>query len=127
MSISVDWHDDQKTAIYMQYHQGWTWDDFDAAVNQINIMAAQMNYRVDLIIDPRDAPNPPDIHVLSHFRKAASTRPHNSGMMYIFVTGGFLDMMGETFLKATGLDAIARFVRSMEEVDRLRAEQREVG
>jgi hypothetical protein len=118
MTIKVEWSNPEKTIILQKRAPGWTWKDFDAAVDQYVAMARSVDHRVAIIIDCLDAPNSPTPSALYHYQRAESLKPENLVLMVVVSTGGFLEEMGRAFDGARrGGYRFLHFVRSMEEAE----------
>ena len=123
MTINVRWYNPGKTIILQKRERGWTWEEFDAAVDQYVAMARLEDHDVAIIIDCLDAPRSPSSSALPHFRRADDLKPGNLVLMVIVSLGGFLETMGQTFSDTTsGVREFLHFVRSMEEAEALCAE-----
>ena len=72
MTIKVSWFNSEKTIILQKREPGWTWEDFDAAVDQYVDMARSVDHKTAIIIDCLDAPTPPSSAVLGHYRRAGN-------------------------------------------------------
>jgi hypothetical protein len=121
MTIKVGWHNPERTVILQKREPGWTWEDFDAAVDQYAAMTRSVDHKVAIIIDCLDAPEPPDPHALNHYRRAMRLKPKNLVLMVIVSVGGFLENMGNIFVSSITPDRqeFLQFVRSMEEAEAL--------
>jgi len=75
MAISVTWADEGKTVCILNRGANWTWEEFDTANTQSNLMIKEINHSVDLIVAGEDRlpPGSP----ISHFRKAMKSKPAN--------------------------------------------------
>ncbi len=121
--IKVEWYNPEKTIILQKREPGWTWADFDAAVDQYAALVRSVDHRVAIICDCLDAPNPPSSSALGHYRRAAELKPENLVLMVIVSPGGFLKMMGEVFTRAApGEREFLQFVHTMKAAEALCAE-----
>jgi len=83
MTIQVSWFNSEKTIILQKREPGWTWQDFDAAVDQYVDMARSVDHKTAIIIDCLDAPTPPSSSVLGHYRRAENLAPKNLVRMVV--------------------------------------------
>ena len=122
MSIRVEWFNPEKTIILQKRAPGWTWKDFDAAVDQYSAMARSVNHKVAIIIDCLEAPDPPTPSALQHYGRASSLKPENLVLMVVVSKGGFLEKMGKAFTSGqSDAQELLQFVRSVKEAEALTA------
>jgi len=115
MKIKVDWYNLEKTIILQKRESGWTWEDFDAAVDQYVELAKSVENNVALLVDCLDAPTPPSTSVLGHYSRAGRLRPDNLiRMVIVSEEGGFMKTMGDVYDSITR-GAFLHFARTMEE------------
>lgn len=70
MVISVDWYDNGKTILCMQFDGHWTWDDYVAAWAQINQLAETVSWPVGLmIVIPERLPIPRNVLSLAQHNR----------------------------------------------------------
>lgn len=81
MSISVSWGDDTKRYILVVYEGEWTWDDYKNSYLTRYEMIRSVDHRVDVVIDVRKHPAPPDPFAAQYIKWAWDTRPPNLGRM----------------------------------------------
>jgi len=77
MPITQEWDNPEKTIYRIDITAPWTWDEFDAVIDQSNrMMAAQAPARVDLILCV-NGPLPPG-NAMPHMRHAGGSQPPNT-------------------------------------------------
>ena len=59
MGIEVAWDNEDQVIICLTYDRPWTWNDFYAAYDKMDIMLKNVSHDVSLIIDVRNAGFPP--------------------------------------------------------------------
>jgi hypothetical protein len=121
MTIKVGWFNSEKTIILQKREPGWTWKDFDAAVDQYVDLARSVDHKTAIIIDCLDAPNPPSSSVLSHYSRAGDLKPENLvRMVIVSEERGFMETTGRIYTSvATGAGRFLHFVRTIEEAEAL--------
>lgn len=123
MTITVKWYNPEQTIILQKREPGWTWEEFDAAVDQYVDLARSVEHRVAIMIDCLDAPNPPTASALSHYQRADRLKPENLVLMVVVSVGGFLETMGQVYTRArAGEREFLQFVRSIAEAEALCSE-----
>ncbi len=126
MPYTLDWYNDEHTAILRVLKPGWTWDEFEESYLKAFEIMKTVKHKVHLIGDYTLAPQGPhDTQgtTISHFGTVWSQRPPNLGLFIIVGEEEFLRTMGQVFVKSfAGGGDVARYVRTREEVDALLAE-----
>jgi hypothetical protein len=87
MGITVTWDDWDKTVVRLDFGEGWTWRDYDRAVDVANALIAGRPHAVDVISNLLLSPNMPLGPVLSHLYRTKRLLPKNVGCMVV-VGGG---------------------------------------
>jgi hypothetical protein len=87
MPINVSWLDDGKTVCMLRRETGWTWEEFDAASDQANVLIKEVSHQVDMIVAGPDQlpPGSP----LPHFRQAIRTKPANLRYLIVVISNPF--------------------------------------
>ncbi len=55
MSVSVTWDNDQQTILRFQFAECWEWNDFQAAIQDSQVLLATVGHIVDVIADFQDS------------------------------------------------------------------------
>ena len=118
MTIKVGWFNPEKTIILQKRELGWTWEDFDAAVDQYVDMAHSVDHKTAIIIDCLDASTSPSSSVLGHYRRADNLKPKDLVRMVVVSKGGFMETTGRIYESMTR-DRFLYFVRTIEEAEAL--------
>lgn len=101
MAINVKWDDDSQHLIYWSMEQGWTWDDFTAAVGQSVDMMNTVTHRVDLLAVSQTAIMP-TADAIGPFRRSVTQKlAHHNGGYLLIVGGGRVVPVLMNFLKST--------------------------
>ena len=79
MSITVDWHDSEKTIILYVFSGKWTWSEFYDVYHRAIAMENSAPNRVDVVIDFRQSAIPPT-NVLLNLKYIADNQPPNIGL-----------------------------------------------
>ena len=121
MKIKVDWYNPEKTIILQKREPGWTWQDFDVAVDQYVSLAGSVDHNVAIIVDSLDAPQSPTSSVLAHYQRADRLKPDNLVLMVIVTKeGGFMQTIGQIFGRvSSSVRKFLHFVRSIEKAESL--------
>jgi hypothetical protein len=116
MEIEVAWADDQQRLIYVKYLGTWTWDEYDDSIRRVSDLMRAVEHPVDVIIDTRAHPQPPDSNVLTHFRKAREDQPANFGQVVIVGGASFMRLISNAAIRVFGWRGGApRFVDTPEQ------------
>jgi hypothetical protein len=83
MPISVQWDNDDKIAVVINYQRPWTWTEFNAAVEQMTVLFNSVSHKVDVIFDIRNGGFPPP-DAMKRFKQAAEISHPNGGLL-VFV------------------------------------------
>ena len=121
MTIKVGWFNSEKTIILQKREPGWTWEDFDAAVDQYVDMARSVDHKTAIIVDCLDAPDPPSSAVLGHYRRAGNLKPENLvRMVVVSEERGFMGTTGRVYVSAApDAGEFLHFVQTIEEAEAL--------
>jgi hypothetical protein len=115
MAIDYCWGDDQKRYFLLTYHKGWTWDDFDRAIDFVAAEGKTVEYSFAVVMDQREAPYPPNPAALGHFLRARDILPPTMGRMIIVGGAGFLRAVANTFDRVVGGTTMPINVETLEE------------
>jgi len=99
MTISTSWFDPDKTIARYEFVGQWTWEEFEVAVREINLMLDSVPHRVDVIIDFSQSPGEPPRGVLSHIRGGTLNAPANWGGGVFVGISPFLRVLFNTFTR----------------------------
>jgi hypothetical protein len=55
MSIAIQWHNPKQTAIHLELRRGWTWDELNDAIQEVDKLITSVEHTVHIIIDIRKA------------------------------------------------------------------------
>jgi hypothetical protein len=124
MSITQDWDNPEKTIYRIDMNAPWTWDEFDAAIDQSNrMMAAQAPAKVDLILSINGALPPGN--TMPHLRHAGGSQPPNTHRSVIVNEAGlFLELIVRTVDRAKRWDGPALVKTLAEAHDLLRPQDK---
>jgi hypothetical protein len=85
MTIHVEWADEARTIMLLNYQTGWTWTDFRTALERSGELSQDLDHPFYLINDVRSAPKLPDGQAISHFRAAGQNNA--PALRYIYIVG----------------------------------------
>ena len=128
MSITNTWDDEAKTIIRIDYNEGWTWDDFEAAQIEVGEMLGSVEHEVDSVVMLNTGSTPQGI--LAKFSNVAAspvfTYP-NSGVVVVTGARGFIGTLADLFLKIQSQTAgKITMASTLEEAYEVIAERRRV-
>lgn len=99
MGIKVSWANEQKTIVMVKFESGWTWEDFDASVDQSYVLMKECDHPVHVIVDSLEAPMPPSPQVIGHLQRAWMSRPSNFGVQVMVGGESFVNVVANVFSK----------------------------
>jgi len=125
MSITVGWHDADKTIIAYTFSRGWTWDDLNRARALEHAMRNTVDHRVDVMLVMCGAPIVPRDPV-SRFKSFASTIPDDYVMTVIVCGNAFVRSLVNVFRRMYSAESIQaiHFAESVREAEALIANDR---
>ncbi|MGB1288294.1 MAG: hypothetical protein ACPG7F_17295, partial [Aggregatilineales bacterium] len=83
MSIDVTWDTDAKTVLMVSYEKPWTWDEFNQAIDDVQMLLDSVNHPVHMIFDIRGAGFPPQ-GAMQRFRRTTQiNHPNVDLLIYI--------------------------------------------
>jgi hypothetical protein len=114
MTITQGWDNPEKTIYRIDINDVWTWNDFNAAIDESNrVMAAQAPNKVDLIMCV-NTPLPSG-NAISHLRRSGGSQPANTHRTVIVnETGLLFEMLIRSVDKVKGWQGPA-MVKTMAE------------
>jgi hypothetical protein len=77
VGITVDWDNPQKTIIRQVYGATWNWDEFLAALKQIDALAAEVDHPLGLLADASAIRQLPPANAIMYGTRALSNMPSN--------------------------------------------------
>jgi hypothetical protein len=80
MPVIVEWDNEDKTAVLINYQRPWTWSEFNAAIEQMMGLFNSVNHKVDVIFDIRNGGFPPP-DAMKRFKQAAEISHPNGGQL----------------------------------------------
>jgi hypothetical protein len=93
MKIEPKWDNEQKTIIRHVFERGWGWTDFHQALEQASTMMSEVDHRVDVILDFRDASIIPS-GAITQVKKAYSNPKHpNVGTTVVVGANSFMQAL----------------------------------
>ncbi len=86
MTITVNWYDDQHTAVVNQLVGTWTWDELFRAIDQTASLMDTVDHPVNIVLDMRQTQHVPTL-LPSALRKVANapTMNHRNSGAFVFV------------------------------------------
>jgi hypothetical protein len=121
--ITVSWLDDTKTAILCTYNQeGWTWEDFFAALQTQKAMIETVDHpKVHIIVDVRKSTwLPKGGSLLTGMKKMSNERHPRQGQTIIVGSRGMVAAIAGTVAKLMASSRVEmHFASKMEEVPAL--------
>ena len=83
MSIGVQWDDETRTTVRLDYTQPWTWLEFDRAVLETVALVTSVTHVVDVISNTPPQLGFPVGFPLRHFQRALKLLPKNVGWIVV--------------------------------------------
>lgn len=123
MGYSVEWEYTDQTVIRTTMHDGWTWDDMLAGVQESYELIRQVTHPVDVIVMGAGI-RLPSGDVFSRLRQKRVGKPANMGVLVFVTSSKFLEMVSGIFSKIyQGSATQTFFVSSLEAAHDLLAER----
>jgi hypothetical protein len=86
MAVELQWYDAKKSILTVLYPDDWTWEDFNAALDQGRAMIESVEHPVSVIHYSRSGMTKlPRGSALPHLKRSAELRPKNLFASYIVV------------------------------------------
>jgi hypothetical protein len=93
MKIEPKWDNEQKSIIRHIFERGWGWTDFHQALEQAATMMGEVDHRVDVILDFRNASIIPS-GAITQVKKAYSNPKHpNVGTTVVVGANSFMQAL----------------------------------
>jgi hypothetical protein len=84
MPIAIEWINQERSVIRLEFPQAWTWDELNQAKQQVDAMLDQVDHDCALLFIP--SPNPQIPHnLLSNALRVLSKR-HARARLLVFIT-----------------------------------------
>ena len=96
MPIHVNWNDEAKQVIRVDYEGKWEWDEFFDANKQTQALMGGVDHRVDVIADMKNGHMPTTGASFTFAKNSFRTLPANWGVMVI-VTSLFIGKLVDVF------------------------------
>lgn len=130
MPISVRWDNEEKSRIYYEFLNKWTWDEFNAVYADVYTMLDTVSHKVDAIVDLRESQLLPQ-NTLTEMRRLTFQQHANGGITVFITDNGLVHTL---FMILTGVlrqaKKIFRIARTVDEayaiIDSVREDFREV-
>jgi hypothetical protein len=95
MAITIEWDNNEQTALLCEYRDKWTWEEFFAAGEKSMDMQNQVGHKVDLILDMRETTIPNGVAL--KFRKIANIKTPNTGILVLVTNSDMVRMLFNLF------------------------------
>ncbi len=120
--VSLDWFNDEKTAVLFTYSPGWTWDDFYPEFTRQNQLFDESDKLiVHVVVDVRNSSLIPKGGALSSLTRRVTSNKHpKMGKTLIVGMSGFMRVMANALARFMG-EARREFyyLDTMEEAEKL--------
>ncbi len=101
MKIQPTWDNPEKTILRHVFERGWGWTDFHQALEQASVMMDEVDHRVDIVFDFRDASLIPS-GAITQVKKAYSNPKHkNAGTTVVIGASSFMQALVSVGTKLT--------------------------
>jgi len=105
MKIKTTWDDETKKIIRYEFLRDWNWQDFHNAIEQARLMLDEVDHKVGIIFDFRNASLIPN-GAITQIKKAYSNPKHpNIGTNVVIGGSAFMQAIMSIGAKLTGLAA----------------------
>lgn len=102
MNIDVIWDNPEKTAVRYIFKPRWNWADLHGAMQEAAKLMAEVNHRVDIIMDVTSASLIPS-GAIAQAQKAFATQKHgNAGTTIVVSTSSFAQALVAVGRKLSG-------------------------
>ncbi|HEX2908469.1 MAG TPA: hypothetical protein VHO69_16475 [Phototrophicaceae bacterium] len=93
MAIQVKWLDDDKKTVVREFVGAWTWEEFYASQDEVNVLLRSVDYNVHQIMDFRQASRALPANTLTHIGHSGKAVPPNRGKSIVVVQNAFFKQM----------------------------------
>ncbi|MBZ0304002.1 MAG: hypothetical protein K8J31_29960 [Anaerolineae bacterium] len=93
MKIKPTWDNEGKTIIRHIFERGWGWTDFHQALEQASVMMDEVDHRVDVILDFRDANLIPNGAITQVKKAYTNPKHHNVGTTIVIGANSFMQAL----------------------------------
>lgn len=87
MGVRVNWWDETEQILHYEFHDPWTWHDYERALTQGRALMREKPHPVCIINNLLDTHKFPGL-IISRMKRYIETRPANTGLV-VFVTESF--------------------------------------
>ena len=123
MGITVVWDDDAKSIIRWDFEGYWTWEDFQAGVEQSLEMAQSVTHRIDVIPDATGTEHLSP-GALPQFRHVFEVSPPHLRLMVITGANPFAQAIVNVFIRLNRISNW-RIAKTLDEARAIIAQDRE--
>lgn len=95
MNINMVWDNNEQNVMRVTFAKVWSWDEFDAIVEQAQLMMDEVHHQVDVIIDMRESGAFPE-RAFWRFHKLINTKHHNRGRVIVVGGNSFIRTLTDT-------------------------------
>lgn len=81
MGIGIFWDEQDDSILYMEFVGKWSWVEYRRACDELMAVIAEVDYRIDIILDMRKAAAAPMDSDNDALRESLETSPYNLGLM----------------------------------------------
>jgi hypothetical protein len=100
VSITVDWHNPQKTILRQVYDATWSWDEYVASFRRIGALAAEVDHPIGIIAETGAVRHIPR-HAIMYGSRAVKHLPPNVYLAVIVSPSAFVISMMTIIAKIT--------------------------
>lgn len=83
MGVTTVWGDSDQSFMLVTFEKPWTWDDFQAAVDQMRVLLNESSHKLTLLLDIRSAGFPPQGAVRRFKEVGETNHPNIEQIVYI--------------------------------------------
>ena len=122
MPIHVTWGNEQKTYTFLQFENGWTWDEYYRSIDEANALADECGCKINVLVDISACRVFPQ-NLLSNIRSAVIQHAGETDVVIVVSTSRLIETLLRTLEKITNKQRLhVRVVRTLEEGRQILAE-----
>jgi ABC-type phosphate/phosphonate transport system ATPase subunit len=101
MPIHVSWGNEQKTYTFFRFENKWNWEEYHEAIAAASRLVNDCPHSVNVLVDVTECRLFPQ-NLLSNVRSSVTQHAHETDLVVIVTTSGFVEMLVRTLEKISG-------------------------
>jgi len=101
MPIHVSWGNEQKTYTFFRFENKWNWDEYYQSIDAASQLVCDCPHSVNVLVDVTECRLFPQ-NLLSNVKSSMTHHAHETDLVVIVTTSGFVEMLVRTLEKISG-------------------------